>query len=447
MPTDLGRAVTFLLALVPVAACSTLDPYIEVPNERPGYEHRPSLFSFDGVPGSSDASPVPTTIAQVRRYARALHDAYVDAVSDQETLNNTAQLSLIPIAATAAGLGISGGSSDAITILGLSGAGLVTAGTVAVNEERQRIYLAGARAMTCIQRLATDYEAAAPFADASAAELDQAISELEDARGNLEMARADVQAILDQNRNLPAVDDLVDDLDDINIVSRETLTTAIHLRSFVRIPAQTLLDHIDEIQDVVNRLIQGTSVDLTTFASTLPSRLDALRTVTTSPDPTASQDDFSAMTAGLDTASSRGIENLRVKLEAVRSANDDLVHLINSLIDDLDSEIELRIPDRSCLTDFPNAPSPLTVSPRPSVGITGPAEAVPFDANIVVSGGVPPYGIISSSNVTIERRIPMGGARERFDLSFNESASFAPIVIYDGNDQQDQIEVPVNRRN
>ena len=424
MRIDLIRISTFFLTLIPITACSTIDPYIELPDERPGIRQpADGSGSPRNAAGGGYAS---VTLPEVRHYARALHDAYIAAVANQESFNNAAQLSLIPLAATAMGLGISGGSGDAITILGLSGAGLVTAGTVAVNEERQRIYLAAARAMTCIQRLANDFEAALPFAPVfeENGPGKTAIDNLVSARQELELA---LNSIPDssESRNRAQL---------VLAASAQTLEAANTLRTLLRMPAQILLYRVDEIQDVVHRLIQGTSVDLTTFSSTLTSRIISLQGQIIPPT------DEIQPRAHRDLNDTLSIDNVETLIRRVETANNTLISLIAS------SGINLEIADRSCATDFPNATNPLAVSPSPSVGISGTASGA-FTANILVSGGVPPYGIIPSAGVTVTERIPMGRSRERFDLAFTDGASFDPILIYDANDQQLPIEIPVARAN
>ena len=421
MRIDLIRISTFFLTLIPITACSTIDPYIELPDERPGIRQpADGSGSPRNAAGGGYAS---VTVPEVRHYARALHDAYIAAVANQESFNNAAQLSLIPLAATATGLGISGGSGDAITILGLSGAGLVTAGTVAVNEERQRIYLAAARAMTCIQRLANDFEAALPFAPVFEENGDAKMETLRTALLALQRAQPGIASSSDQLRAETALSD-----------GERTLAAAASLRRLLRIPEQILLYRVDEVQNVVHQLIQGTSVDLTTFASTLSGRLGAIQhQIVQIPERVPAVRGAVADDRVEQDTINRLIDNVVI-------ANADLANLIAS------SGINLEIADRSCATDFPNATNPLAVSPSPSVGISGAASGA-FTANILVSGGVPPYGIIPSAGVTVTERIPMGRSRERFDLAFTDGASFDPILIYDANDQQLPIEIPVARAN
>ena len=89
------------------------------------------------------------TLAQAINYANRAKDAYKVAIGDQAVLTSGLGLGLIPLSAAALGFGIAGGSSDAVTALGLTGAAGYAAGTWLSSKPRQRVYIAGIKAMTC----------------------------------------------------------------------------------------------------------------------------------------------------------------------------------------------------------------------------------------------------------------------------------------------------------
>lgn len=424
MTRTFKRLSVLLLATVAVAGCSTLNPYVDAQMRRPGFDGPSGVERAFGVRTTASEAPTSVSIAQVRQYARSLHNAYVNAVAQQERLNSGAQLSLIPLAATAAGLGITGGSSEAIAVLGLTGAGVTVAGTVAINEERQRIYLAGASALTCIQDLANDFELAVPFA----AEFEpggraaEAIDLLIAAQLELRLALASgAPTANEQRRATEALD-----------ASELTLNSAYALQAFLRIPGQILLYRVDEIQDLVNRLIQGTSVDLTTFASTLTGRLGAIQgQLATSPQETPP-----VINNLTETPDRTGRERIAAAITNVEAANNLLAAVIAS------SGVALDLADRSCITDFPNTSNALSISPEG--GISGPASGQ-FTANLIVTGGTPPYGIILPPGVEDPQRIPMGRSRERFDIVIPASLPSGTITIFDANDRQVPLTVPISR--
>lgn len=417
MIRTLKRLSVLLLATVAVAGCSTLNPYVDAQMRRPGFDAPSGVERALGVRTTASTVPASVSIPQVRQYARSLHNAYVNAVAQQERLNSGAQLSLIPLAATAAGLGITGGSSEAITVLGLTGAGVTVAGTVAINEERQRIYLAGASALTCIQDLANDFEAGT-IGSASA------LDELNFAIAQVLVSRADLDRALASNRDA--------ELDRLALrvqsESDQTLAVAYRLRTFLSIPGQILLYRVDEIQDLVNRLIQGTSVDLTTFASTLSGRLMSLSGVIAPPG--------APIVDAADDEGPTELVGVRARIDEVARANAVLESVIAR------SPVNLELLDRSCITDFPNTSNALSISPEG--GISGPASGE-FTANLIVTGGTPPYGIILPSGVDDPQRIPMGTSRERFDLTIPASLTSGTITVFDANDRQVPLTVPISR--
>ncbi|MEM8590321.1 MAG: hypothetical protein AAGG65_19860 [Pseudomonadota bacterium] len=424
MTRTFKRLSVLLLATVAVAGCSTLNPYVDAQMRRPGFDGPSGVERAFGVRTTASEAPTSVSIAQVRQYARSLHNAYVNAVAQQERLNSGAQLSLIPLAATAAGLGITGGSSEAIAVLGLTGAGVTVAGTVAINEERQRIYLAGASALTCIQDLANDFEIAVPFA----AEFElggraaNAIDRLLETQLELRLA---LETLSPSPNERQQADEALEQ-------SRATLASAYALQAFLRVPGQVLLFRVDEIQDLVNRLIQGASVDLTTFASTLTGRLGAVQAQLIPPSPS----DEVPLQASIDEFVPGRPATIEIAITNVVVANTVLAAVIES------SGVALDLPDRSCITDFPNTSNALSISPEG--GISGPASGE-FTANLIVTGGTPPYGVILPPGVEDPQRIPMGRSRERFDIVIPASLPSGTITIFDANDRQVPLTVPISR--
>ncbi|MEM7443944.1 MAG: hypothetical protein AAF414_11510 [Pseudomonadota bacterium] len=420
--TSIPKRFPAIAALaIALSACSSLNPYVDARHARPDlYEQQPA--SSEGQDEQRESAEA--RIADVRQYARTLHDAYVRAVADQERVNTGAQLSLIPLAATAAGLGISGGSSEAITALGLTGAGIAVAGNLVVNEERQRIYLAGAQALTCIQDLANDFEIALPFADEFEPEGSVTI-----ALNQLTVAQRSLRTVLasgnpSQNERDQAAAAMAE--------ANTARNAAFALRAYLRVPGQILLYRIDEIQDLVNRLIQGTSVDLTAFSSTLASRLASFQGLLS---PALEDGAASPGTPGAR-ALVAPPRTIGAAISQVRAATADLAAILAS------SGVALDLGERSCISDFPNTTNVLSTTPSGAIG--GPASGA-FAINLIVSGGTPPYGIAPPAGVTVGQRTPMGRSREQFELQFSDQAAFQPINVFDANDSQTPLSIAVTR--
>ena len=111
-----------------VSGCSLLNPHVIW--ERP------------------DATEV-VTLQSAIKYANDAKDAYKTAIGEQAMLTSSLGLGLIPLSAAALGLGIANVDGNAITALGLTGAAAFSATTWVGSKPRQRVYIAGIKAMTC----------------------------------------------------------------------------------------------------------------------------------------------------------------------------------------------------------------------------------------------------------------------------------------------------------
>ena len=141
------RRLAGLLALSLLAmasgGCAILNPHV-----RPW--HHPKMSDKHGVQYAGD---LPRAID----YANDVRASYYSAVGQQSYLRNGVALSVIPMSAAALGLGITGGTQEAITALGLGGASAFGIGTYLFSEPRQRIYLAGSQAVGCAILAVTPY--------------------------------------------------------------------------------------------------------------------------------------------------------------------------------------------------------------------------------------------------------------------------------------------------
>ena len=89
------------------------------------------------------------TLLDAIGYADNAKDAYKKAVGEQASLTSGAALALIPLSAAALGLGIAEADSNLITALGVGGAAGFGAATWLSSKPRQRVYIAGIKAMSC----------------------------------------------------------------------------------------------------------------------------------------------------------------------------------------------------------------------------------------------------------------------------------------------------------
>lgn len=152
-----GRWISVPVLVFGLAGCeSWLNPHV-APEMEP-----PSLSADGTTVVETTKNGTPTTEIRKSAYAGAMEDAikyanawrqrYYKSVGEQSKLKNGVSLSLVPLSAAALFLGITsetGASRDAIAGLGIGGAALFAAGTLAHNATYQQIYLAGSRAVGC----------------------------------------------------------------------------------------------------------------------------------------------------------------------------------------------------------------------------------------------------------------------------------------------------------
>ncbi len=126
------RPVAILLAAL-LAGCTVLDPHFAVPAK-----------------GTADAD-FAGDLGSAIHEADQLRRGYQKAVGEQSMLRNGLAAGLIPLSAASLALGITSGpgARDTLVALGAGGAALLGVGSVFFDQGRQRVYLAGERAITC----------------------------------------------------------------------------------------------------------------------------------------------------------------------------------------------------------------------------------------------------------------------------------------------------------
>ena len=118
-----------------LSGCALVNPYVNIDSDIDKLQSANEVCGLDARPG----------IRRACLYrAEYLHRLGLDA-----SYRNILGLTLIPIGATALGLGIDGGNSTAITILGLSGSAMYASGQVLTSRPRETVLLQGLKALTC----------------------------------------------------------------------------------------------------------------------------------------------------------------------------------------------------------------------------------------------------------------------------------------------------------
>lgn len=129
--SSLGRMFVGLVLAAALSACTVFNPY---------------YVSDEDTPETEISK---RSLAEATTFAVKTRRRYRDAIGDQAMLNSGLAVPLTGVAAAAAFLGITGGSTDAIAGLGVGGAGLFAAGSFLQSRPRQRVFAAGIKAIDC----------------------------------------------------------------------------------------------------------------------------------------------------------------------------------------------------------------------------------------------------------------------------------------------------------
>lgn len=129
------RFVAVAMSVIVLTSCSLVNPHVkwETPKDSAGQVIPASKFKLDdGI-----------------QYAENAKAAYKDAIGNQSYLTSWLGIGLIPVAATALGLGMTGHSPTAVTVLGLTAASGYAVGTLLYSKPNQQAWVAGYNATTC----------------------------------------------------------------------------------------------------------------------------------------------------------------------------------------------------------------------------------------------------------------------------------------------------------
>jgi hypothetical protein len=246
--------------------------------------------------------PPGTTLADAMKYAQAAMDRYSDAIGDQAVLNNGLALGLIPLGASALGLGMTGGNPAAITALGLTGASAYASGSWVGSRTKSMIYVQGKMAVTCAVDAVRPLEIDEPYLARILGELNQAIASVEDAgRRVRQEADAEVGRSRDKFRaQIAEAREEVRDADRPLAEARQTYGAGVALSQEVRQAGQALISAVDRIAAQVDQALVNNQPDL----AALPGVIASLGQLSTqfgpAPKPKAAADKIGQQGEGPD---------------------------------------------------------------------------------------------------------------------------------------------------
>ena len=168
--------IVAILATVACSGCYLLSPHVTAPSE---VALRPRAQLPEAVPPTRRSVAVNDCVSGVPKrsdrvdcavdYATTVRSEYLRAEKQYSKVPGVLETILIPVGGAAVALGIEGYSGAPITGLGVGAASLLGLGTLYQNKTREKIYGAGADAITCLLSnmvpytgFGTDYSKAPP---------------------------------------------------------------------------------------------------------------------------------------------------------------------------------------------------------------------------------------------------------------------------------------------
>lgn len=237
------RTIAAVLAIaVSVSSCSLVNPYVAV-----------------------DDSKLKTRVEleQAVTYAVETRDEYYCAISEHTLFNRTIGIVIVSAAAAALALGVTGGSTDAITGLGTGGAGLFGMHQVLYSANRPKIYAEGAKAIGCTLAAFAGVRAA----DTSNLEpaLDRLFSEIDDLSGAL---AAIPPGFPDPEGEIARAAQVLE-------AGRATLARGREVNALVRAAGVRLYDAVESIRAQVNTALLSNEPDVAQLVSGLSKSIPA----------------------------------------------------------------------------------------------------------------------------------------------------------------------------
>src|SRR5687768_14687749 len=102
-------------------------------------------------PAPIQAPPDPQTIQEVDKYAEDIKTNYQTFIDRLGGFSHFMGYLIIPLSAATLGLGITGGNTDTIAALGLSGLTMFGLGQWTTNKDKIQAYSIGHTAITCLE--------------------------------------------------------------------------------------------------------------------------------------------------------------------------------------------------------------------------------------------------------------------------------------------------------
>jgi hypothetical protein len=391
-----SRVVRIIFAVTlssAVGSCTVLNPYVGA--------DRPLLTA-------SAATNGPVTLREGLAYAARLQENYREAVGDQALLRNVSAVTLIGIVSAATGIALTAGGGVGTAALvggGLGSAALFSSALWLNSTPRQRVYIAGYRALSCavdaVIPLEMDPVAIKRFLEvlsASLSALEAKLAEAETMQASLTQGTAPAVALSEAIQRAQAA----------RIHGEQAYSSGVELELAIRQAGLRLMNAVDRISTLVDEAVLSTESEL----SALPAVLQGLTGLATQlvqvPDPAA----FPRVQSVLE-ADAQNFDNdkFTVLLEELNGATADttskarrvaaLVNSVNSStqLDKLRAcGVEISEIDVTAITTEPSGEMQIELGAGVTRGFT-------------IRGGKPGYSVRFLDNpagLTVRQPIPFG---------------------------------------
>ncbi|MEE9910598.1 MAG: hypothetical protein K4571_02640 [Deltaproteobacteria bacterium] len=376
----LFKAAVIAVAAVMLAGCSLINPHIQL---------KP--------PSCAIASQC--TLEEGIQYAESAKVAYMNAIGCQSAFVSLLGIGIIPVTATALGLGITGQGATAITVLGLTAASGYAAGTWLYSKPNQRAWLVGYNATTC----AVDAVVPLLYVEKKKDEIKEKKEKLDDAlavvpekirnvRDKLAEVEGKTGPELDELRKsgdqrVREAEKLLNDAGETNRAAEKMLLEA-------ATAGESLKQTVDKIRGKVSQQIIESAPDMQALVSLIGGMAASYGRFVTVPEgfepPSKSgvEDTKKSRTTADSPETSLGtaIEDLEKSMHDLQSAAGPVANIVNAVA--ASKPVETL---KACGVNVEQTAQPMTIEPAGRIGLT---FGKPSTVGRVIRGGQAPYAVV-----------------------------------------------------
>jgi hypothetical protein len=371
------------------------------------------------------------------RYAENAKAAYMSAIGHQSELSSWLGLGLIPIAATALGLGMTGQDPTAVIVLGLTATSGYAAGTWLYSKPNQKAWLAGYNATTCAVDAISPLlyvEKNKPMIIEKREALDKALvsvgTEIGKVRTELSTIETKPPAELVEPKKL--AEQRITDAEKLLTDSRETSRAAEKMLQDAAIAGVTLKQTVDRISGLVSQQIIDNAPDIQAMATLIGGLAQSYGQFVSVPEAYRPKPP-SGVTAqagkGAPTAVTQKVESLQ---KAISNLEGQMIVLQNAAISvaEIVNAVTASKPIdtlKACGAKIEQIAQPITVEPSGRIELQqGKATTV----GRVIRGGSAPFAVALQGDTegpVVRQTEPFGPA---FTVQITEKTPAKEYSIY-----------------